>query len=169
MRDSLGMADRERLVLLAVASDVRGDMEDDFEVMCFGEPPSAAVCIDEVDDPWHASWNVTFRDAFFFSRDEDGKFQLRCVYNMNDYLGESEGIIQSLLGNEAEIDPEVVVVEEELPPPVETNGDDDEDCASCPQDCVDVHSATSSSSKLLPSVGVLLLLLLTAGFGVGEL
>jgi len=124
------MADRERLVLLAVASDVRGDMEDDFEVMCFGEPPSAAVCIDEVDDPWHASWNVTFRDAFFFSRDEDGKFQLRCVYNMNDYLGESEGIIQSLLGNEAEIDPEVVVVEEELPPPVETNGDDDEDCAS---------------------------------------
>ena len=83
VRDSLGMKDRERLALLTVASDVRGDIEDDFDEMCFGEPPSVAACIDEPNDPWHMNWNVTFRDAFFLSKDSDGSFQLKCVYNMS--------------------------------------------------------------------------------------
>ena len=77
------MEDRERLALLTVASDVRGDIEDDFDEMCFGEPPSVAACIDEPNDPWHMNWNVTFRDAFFLSKDSDGSFQLKCVYNMS--------------------------------------------------------------------------------------
>ena len=71
------------MALLTVASDVRGDIEDDFDEMCFGEPPSVAACIDEPNDPWHMNWNVTFRDAFFLSKDSDGSFQLKCVYNMS--------------------------------------------------------------------------------------
>lgn len=101
------MKDRERLALLTVASDVRGDIEDDFDEMCFGEPPSVAACIDEPNDPWHMNWNVTFRDAFFLSKDSDGSFQLKCVYNMNENLAESEGIILSLLGPEETIMEEV--------------------------------------------------------------
>lgn len=101
------MKDRERLALLTVASDVRGDIEDDFDEMCFGEPPSVAACLDEPNDPWHMNWNVTFRDAFFLSKDSDGSFQLKCVYNMNENLAESEGIILSLLGPEETIMEEV--------------------------------------------------------------
>lgn len=95
------------MALLTVASDVRGDIEDDFDEMCFGEPPSVAACIDEPNDPWHMNWNVTFRDAFFLSKDSDGSFQLKCVYNMNENLAESEGIILSLLGPEETIMGEV--------------------------------------------------------------